>query len=130
MELPDGWLEKQIKESTKWHESLSTLLNINSQLRAPCPRCGKEFVVYFDEAFRAKERCGCTVNKEERVAMNVGDRWELGVPHDPRSVEIYESIRRIDMENGDYFDWTSGGDGDNGEHLMYLLDIHFSGGGK
>lgn len=53
-------------------------------------------------------------------------RWEDGVPHDPRSEELYENIARIDYEADDIFDWKSGGDGDNGEQLMYLLDIHFA----
>lgn len=54
-------------------------------------------------------------------------RWEQGVPHDPRSEEIYEALAEIDWtEGGDYFGWKSGGDGDNGEHLMYLLDIYFA----
>jgi hypothetical protein len=54
-------------------------------------------------------------------------RWEDGIPHDPRSEELYESIAIIDWEEGDdFFCFKSGGDGDNGEHLMYLLDIHFA----
>lgn len=53
-------------------------------------------------------------------------RWEDGIEHDPRSIEIYKSIAKLDLEvGGDYFCFKSGGDGDNGEHLMYLLDIHF-----
>jgi len=63
-------------------------------------------------------------------------RWEEGVPHDTRSIAIYKSIEELDFEiGGDSFCFKSGGDGDNGEHLMYLLDIHFylqnkNGGGK
>jgi hypothetical protein len=54
-------------------------------------------------------------------------RWEDDVPHDPRSIEIYKGIEDIDFKEGsDFFCFKSGGDGDNGEHLMYLLDIHFS----
>lgn len=54
-------------------------------------------------------------------------RWEEGVPHDPRSVELYKSIEHLDWSIGeDSFHFKSGGDGDNGEHLMYLLDIHFA----
>lgn len=57
----------------------------------------------------------------------VNELWENGVPHDPRSVAIYDSISKIDYEeNGDEFGFKSGGDGDNGETLMYLLDVHFS----
>lgn len=56
---------------------------------------------------------------------NVEQRWEAGVPHDPRSVELYKDLAKLDYANGDMFGFKSGGDGDNGEHLMYLLDIHF-----
>ena len=53
-------------------------------------------------------------------------RWEEGRPHDPRSIAIYKSVAALDFaEGGDFFGFKSGGDGDNGEHLMYLLDIHF-----
>ena len=58
--------------------------------------------------------------------MGVGERWEKGIPHDPRSVALYKSIEALDFEQGDYFGFKSGGDGDNGEHLMYLLDMHFA----
>jgi hypothetical protein len=58
--------------------------------------------------------------------MTINDRWEQCIPHDPRSIAIYESIAKIDEENGDSFDFREGGDGDNGENLMYLLDEHFS----
>lgn len=54
------------------------------------------------------------------------ERWEAGTPHDPRSEELYKSIAKIDVEINDNFGyWKSGGDGDNGENLMYLLDEHF-----
>ena len=58
--------------------------------------------------------------------MTIAERWEKGIEHDPRSVEIYRAVAAIDFEqNDDYFCWKSGGDGDNGEALMYLLDIYF-----
>lgn len=53
-------------------------------------------------------------------------RWEDGVDHDPRSIALYKSIARIDFEEcDDSFGFKSGGDGDNGETLMFLLDCHF-----
>ena len=59
--------------------------------------------------------------------LTVDQRWERGIPHDPRSVALYESIEDIDYKLcGDSFGFKSGGDGDNGETLMYLLDIHFA----
>ena len=63
---------------------------------------------------------------KKKRELTLNQRWEQGVAHDPRSVHLYRSIADIDCkEGGDYFDFKSGGDGDNGEHLMYLLDIHF-----
>ncbi len=59
--------------------------------------------------------------------LTVDQRWERGIPHDKRSIEIYDSISKIDYEEcDDSFCFKSGGDGDNGETLMYLLDIHFA----
>jgi len=57
--------------------------------------------------------------------MTVQERYEAGTPHDPRSIAIYRAIEKLDLENGDVFCFKSGGDGDNGEHLMYLLDVYF-----
>jgi len=52
--------------------------------------------------------------------------WEAGTPHDPRSEAIYKGIAKIDFEEcSDSFGFKSGGDGDNGETLMYLLDLYF-----
>jgi len=45
--------------------------------------------------------------------------------HDARSIEIYESIAKLDFENGDELELQSGGEGDNGERLLDLLDMHF-----
>jgi len=48
------------------------------------------------------------------------------MPHHPKSLELFDSIAKLDLElNNDYFCWKSGGDGDNGETLMFLLDEHF-----
>ena len=58
--------------------------------------------------------------------LTVDQRWERGIPHDPRSVALYKSIEDIDYNLGGNFGFKSGGDGDNGEELMYLLDIHFA----
>lgn len=58
--------------------------------------------------------------------MTIDERWESGAPHDNRSIELYEFIASVDFhENGDSFGFKSGGDGDNGESLMYLLDVYF-----
>lgn len=60
------------------------------------------------------------------IERNINKRWENGIEHHPRSEEIYEALAYLDYNLGsDYFCFKSGGDGDNGEHLMYLLDIFF-----
>jgi hypothetical protein len=60
------------------------------------------------------------------VETNITKRWESGTPHHPKSVALYKQIETLDFKHGgDYFCFKSGGDGDNGEHLMYLLDIIF-----
>lgn len=50
-------------------------------------------------------------------------RWENGEDHDPRSLAIMRLLKLADP--GDYFDWRTGGDGDNGETLMFGLDVLF-----
>lgn len=54
------------------------------------------------------------------------ERWEQGIPHDPRSEEIAYSIRDIDRKfNNNVLNLKFGGDGDGGEPLLYLLDCYF-----
>lgn len=53
------------------------------------------------------------------------ERWEDGIDHNPLSEEIYKAIADLDWDNGDTFCFKRGGDGDNGEELMYLLDMFF-----
>lgn len=53
-------------------------------------------------------------------------RWELGIPHNPASEWLAKKIAEIDINNyHDYFCFKIGGDGDNGETLMYILDDIF-----
>ncbi len=54
------------------------------------------------------------------------NRWEKGIEHDPRSTAIMQGLTVVDYSIfANYFDWRTGGDGDNGETLMYELDIYF-----
>jgi len=46
--------------------------------------------------------------------------------HNEKSKEIYDFINELDYKNGDAFYFKSGGDGDNGECLMDLLDCYFN----
>lgn len=53
-------------------------------------------------------------------------RWEEGIDHDPRSEEIIRAMAKLDVAIGGDALWINiGGDGDNGEHMMYLLDCYF-----
>ena len=64
-------------------------------------------------------------SKSTATCISIDERWEKGIPHDKRSEKIYRSIAEIDFQNDDSFCFKSGGDGDNGETLMYLLDVYF-----
>ena len=60
------------------------------------------------------------------IETNITTRWEKGTPHHPCSIALFEKLAKVDIQYGnDFFCWKSGGDGDNGEHLMYELDIIF-----
>lgn len=53
-------------------------------------------------------------------------RWKQGIPHHPRSIEIIQALSDLDWEFMEgSLDIRTGGDGDNGEQMMYLLDIYF-----
>jgi len=61
-----------------------------------------------------------------KTKTDINERWETGVDHHPQSQEIFKAIAEIDFRlNGDSFYFKSGGDGDNGESLMYLMDVYF-----
>lgn len=61
-----------------------------------------------------------------KTKTNLTERWEEGVSHHPDSVALYKRISELDFSvGGDYFRFSSGGDGDNGEALMYLMDVIF-----
>jgi len=53
-------------------------------------------------------------------------RWEEGTPHHPMSERLMAFLAEHDFRDyGDYFCWKTGGDGDNGETLMYQMDAFF-----
>lgn len=52
-------------------------------------------------------------------------RWEDGIPHHPMSLKLMEHMEAVDWENGDHHCLKTGGDGDNGESLMFLMDGFF-----
>lgn len=57
--------------------------------------------------------------------MSKIENYGMAKSHNPKSLEIYKFISDLDFENGDFFWFKSGGDGDNGECLMDLLDAYF-----
>ena len=64
--------------------------------------------------------------KKPRVPSNEPDRWGQGIEHHPRSEELVRFVAENDFENyDDHFQWKVGGDGDNGESLMYEMDSFF-----
>lgn len=64
--------------------------------------------------------------KAKELGLTSKNRWEEGIEHHPESEKLFEFIEKHDLrDNDDYFCWKSGGDGDNGEFLMYLMDAYF-----
>lgn len=64
--------------------------------------------------------------KAESLGLTKIQRWEDGIPHHPMSERIMNFLKEHDFNDyDDYFCWKSGGDGDNGETLMYQLDALF-----
>ena len=54
------------------------------------------------------------------------NRWEDGMDHHPMSKRLMAFLKEHDFNDyGDYFCWKDGGDGDNGESLMYEMDAFF-----
>ena len=63
---------------------------------------------------------------KELNILTPNERWESGKDHHNKSKILYDSISAMDLVfSDDYFCWKSGGDGDNGEELMYELDMIF-----
>lgn len=70
------------------------------------------------------------MNKDYEKAKELGiiskDRWIRCIAHHPMSERIMEFLAEHDFKDyDDYFCWKLGGDGDNGESLMYEMDAFF-----
>lgn len=66
------------------------------------------------------------LEKHPEIETDFGKRWEQGIEHHPKSEKLFEVLSAIDWVLGDdFFCWKSGGDGDNGEALMYEMDLMF-----
>ena len=61
-----------------------------------------------------------------KLPIDLGQRWEKGVPHHPKAVKLARLIGEVDFyHNSDYFRFKFGGDGDNGEFLSSILSEIF-----
>lgn len=68
----------------------------------------------------------CDYRKASEDGIIRPDRWEKGDPHHPVSERIMNFLMDHDyLDYDDFFCWKVGGDGDNGETLMYQLDAFF-----
>ncbi len=62
----------------------------------------------------------------KQAGLTDQDRWEEGTEHHPISERLMAFLVEHDFNNyGDHFCWKTGGDGDNGETLMYEMDAFF-----
>lgn len=60
------------------------------------------------------------------IETDINKRWEEGMDHHPESIKTIKALGELDFYLGnDNLCVKTGGDGDNGEHMMYLLDIYF-----
>lgn len=60
------------------------------------------------------------------LGLTQKDRWGDGIDHHPKSIELIEFLKEHDFNDySDHFCWKTGGDGDNGESLMYQMDAFF-----
>jgi len=60
------------------------------------------------------------------LGLTSKNRWEEGMDHHPMSTRIMKFLAEHDYQDyHDYFCWKCGGDGDNGEELMYEMDAFF-----
>jgi hypothetical protein len=64
--------------------------------------------------------------RAKKLGLTKKDRWGEGLDHHPMSLRLMEFIKLHDYKDHDNtFDWKCGGDGDNGEALMYQMDAFF-----
>jgi hypothetical protein len=64
--------------------------------------------------------------RAKELGLTNKNRWEDGIDHHPMSERLMRFLMTHDFEDyDDYFCWKVGGDGDNGESLMYEMDAFF-----
>jgi len=65
-------------------------------------------------------------SKAKELGLTDKNRWEEGIEHHPMSERIVRFLVKHDYyDYNDHFCWKVGGDGDNGELLMYQMDAFF-----
>jgi len=65
-------------------------------------------------------------NTAKKFGLTNLNRWEDGIEHHPMSERLVRFLVEHDFyDYDDYFHWKVGGDGDNGESLMYQMDAFF-----
>lgn len=65
-------------------------------------------------------------SRAKALGLTEKNRWEDGIDHHPMSVRLMKFLSEHDFKDyGMCFDWKTGGDGDNGETLMYQMDAFF-----
>jgi len=71
-------------------------------------------------------RSKCDYRKASQYGLIRPDRGVEGEPHHPMSERLMGFLETHDfLDYDDSFGWKTGGDGDNGETLMYQLDVFF-----
>ncbi len=64
--------------------------------------------------------------KATKLGLTQLNRWEEGIEHHPMSERLVRFLAEHDLKDyNDHFCWKIGGDGDNGESLMYQMDAFF-----
>jgi len=68
----------------------------------------------------------CDYTKAKELGLTSKNRLTNGEDHHPMSIRLMSFLVKHDsLDYGSHFDWKVGGDGDNGECLMYELDAFF-----
>jgi hypothetical protein len=64
--------------------------------------------------------------KAKKARLTSFDRWGECMNHHPMSKRLMTFLSEHDSKDyGDVFQWETGGDGDNGETLMFQMDAFF-----
>lgn len=64
--------------------------------------------------------------KAKQLGLTSINRWEEMMDHHSMSYRLMKFIQEHDWTDYQgYFDWKTGGDGDNGETLMFEMDAFF-----